>query len=396
MSENKRLSECSIEELKTELVKRLKGNEDEEDVARYANVSNAEDLSEPTAVYFDEDCSFISFPMRDREEQVLDGIMDILRNTSSTSWSLEAQPSEDENQRHSPEHVRIIDKCVDALRDAPIHWNRVVTLQLKGFTLSSSGAVHHLLANTEALCSITFENCNMEHLSRSWEGSRSPPQENVVETLVFKDCLLSYDYVWNLEPFSNLDTLVFTIKDGGYYTNRLHRTETITSFLRCKNVYSFTTNCTIDIEDLSKFLSEDKSLFHLDVALYRDESIQPLLGVMEKKNTTLGELKLKSYTDGTLLPWETFEGGDRIFYYTLLNRNGRKDLLDNDNASVETLVRWLSGIPEDEDPMLANPDKNAPMLLSVIFGLLCLNPSLWSKTKTELQDPAVSKTKSGS
>jgi len=69
---------------------------------------------------------------------------------------------------------------------------------------------------------------------------------------------------------------------------------------------------------------------------------------------------------------------------TLLNRHGRDTLL-GDDASRSHVVQCLGDFHEDDDTLMEN---NPAMILSVLFGLLSLDPTIWSDATTHMTTPS--------
>ena len=389
MSEKKRLNECSTEELRNELIKRLRAEHVgcDEDGSTGSEEDSEEEKEEPTCLYFDEACSFVSFPVACREPQIMECIGNLLRNTPSDSWVLEVEPAEN-SQANSPHHVRLVEKCIESLKQAPIYWNCVEKLKLKCFNLTDSDVMYKLLYSDTTLSSITFENCAMRDLhSESYyvDGKKSN-----VENLVFWDicaeggcwiqtsCCL-FDCMYALR---SLESLVLNVRnaDGQDLPDEVGR-----FFDHHERLSSFKTNFSLSFDRLSAELAGNRSLETLECVYHHDENdLKPLADVLENHNEVLSEVQLKS-PDGTVLPWETYKDGNRVLYYTLLNRHGRKKLQDS-SAWKSELVRFLHNIQVDKDPLVKNNDA---IKVSVSFGLLSLDPTVWIGATVPLQSSTI-------
>lgn len=75
-----------------------------------------------------------------------------------------------------------------------------------------------------------------------------------------------------------------------------------------------------------------------------------------------------------------FEDGDRLLFYTVLNRHGRDTLLERDaSPTVSDLVMYLCNAHEDNDPLFS-----PSMKVNVHFWILSLDPTLWTGTITSV------------
>lgn len=263
------------------------------------------------------------------------------------------------------EHDRCIHPIMEGLQSSIMQRD---SLTLTDFALSDSALLSDLLCSPNIPTTVSLSNVRIsgESLNSSISWSKS-----FVEDLNLHLCHMEYSFVADILSRLNLLPNLRALSFGATFLHEgiLDVTEPICALLFQNRLFSLTIDndhntLILDMKSVCGALEHNHTLKYLDVywALESKEGMSYLVSLLDNHNVTLNTVPITT---------ESFRSpmGQKIQYYTKLNRYGREVARESDTNLSDLIFLLSEAVTATSAPFA---DGN------ILFGLLRETPALWS------------------